>query len=65
MLGDRKTVVLRGGIPWGFRLSGGGQTPVYIAKVFFCLNNQSNNIFLNKIIGSKSKQSSTWWSCSG
>ncbi|UJR09271.1 hypothetical protein I4U23_013516 [Adineta vaga] len=33
MLGDRKTVVLRGGAPWGFRLSGGGQTPVYIAKV--------------------------------
>ncbi len=35
MLGDRKTVVLRGGTPWGFRLSGGGQTPVHIAKVFF------------------------------
>lgn len=34
MLGDRKTVVLRGGAPWGFRLSGGGQTPIYIAKVF-------------------------------
>jgi len=33
MLGDRKTVVLRGGAPWGFRLSGGGQTPVYISKV--------------------------------
>ncbi|CAF2158379.1 unnamed protein product [Rotaria magnacalcarata] len=33
MLGDRKTVVLRGGAPWGFRLSGGGQTPIYIAKV--------------------------------
>ncbi|CAF1168370.1 unnamed protein product [Adineta steineri] len=33
MLGDRKTVILRGGAPWGFRLSGGGQTPVYIAKV--------------------------------
>lgn len=41
MLGDRKTVVLRGGAPWGFRLSGGGPTPIYIAKVFanslFCL----------------------------
>ena len=35
MLGDRKTVVLRGGAPWGFRLSGGGQTPIYIAKVVF------------------------------
>lgn len=34
MLGDRKTVVLRGGAPWGFRLAGGGQIPVYIAKVF-------------------------------
>ena len=34
MLGDRKTVVLRGGAPWGFRLSGGGQTPIHIAKVF-------------------------------
>ncbi|CAF1187201.1 unnamed protein product [Rotaria sordida] len=33
MLGDRKTVVLRGGAPWGFRLSGGNQTPIYIAKV--------------------------------
>ncbi|CAF2926457.1 unnamed protein product [Rotaria sp. Silwood2] len=33
MSGDRKTVVLRGGAPWGFRLSGGGQTPIYIAKV--------------------------------
>jgi len=33
MFGDRKTVVLRGGAPWGFRLSGGGQTSVYIAKV--------------------------------
>lgn len=33
MLGDRKTVVLRGGAPWGFRLAGGGQIPVYIAKV--------------------------------
>lgn len=37
MLGDRKTVVLRGGAPWGFRLSGGGQTPIYVAKVFFLL----------------------------
>lgn len=35
MLGDRKTVVLRGGAPWGFRLSGGGQTSIYIAKVVF------------------------------
>ncbi|CAM4943368.1 unnamed protein product [Rotaria socialis] len=33
MLGDQKTVVLRGGAPWGFRLLGGGQTPIYIAKV--------------------------------
>lgn len=33
MLGDRKTVVLRGGTPWGFRLFGGGQTAIYIAKV--------------------------------
>lgn len=40
MLGDRKTVVLRGGSPWGFRLSGGKQIPVYIAKVlsFFCFD---------------------------
>lgn len=35
MLGDRKTAVLRGGAPWGFRLSGGGLTPIYVAKVFF------------------------------
>lgn len=34
MLGDRKTTILRGGSPWGFRISGGGDTPVYIAKVF-------------------------------
>ncbi|CAF3829679.1 unnamed protein product [Rotaria sordida] len=33
MLGDRKTAVLRGGAPWGFRLSGGIHTPVYISKV--------------------------------
>ncbi|CAF3301663.1 unnamed protein product [Rotaria socialis] len=33
MLGERKTAVLRGGAPWGFRLSGGIFTPVYIIKV--------------------------------
>ncbi|CAF2053351.1 unnamed protein product [Rotaria magnacalcarata] len=33
MLGERKTAVLRGGAPWGFRLSGGVFTPVYIIKV--------------------------------
>lgn len=33
LLGDRKTAVLRGGAPWGFRLSGGVQAPVYITKV--------------------------------
>lgn len=38
MLGDRKTVVLRGGAPWGFRLAGGGQTPVQIAKVVIFLS---------------------------
>jgi hypothetical protein len=38
MLGDRKTVILRGGAPWGFRLSGGGHTPIYIAKVDFLLS---------------------------
>lgn len=35
MLGDRKTAILRGGAPWGLRLSGGSETPIYIAKVFF------------------------------
>ena len=33
MSNDRKTIVLRGGNPWGFRLAGGTLTPVYIAKV--------------------------------
>jgi hypothetical protein len=37
MLVDRKTIILRGGTPWGFRLSGGGDTPIYIAKVSFFL----------------------------
>jgi hypothetical protein len=46
MLGDRKTAVLRGGAPWGFRLSGGIHTPVYIAKVFsFVFNNKKTNQF--------------------
>jgi hypothetical protein len=35
MLVDRKTIILRGGTPWGFRLSGGGDTPIYIVKVSF------------------------------
>ncbi|CAF1165525.1 unnamed protein product [Adineta steineri] len=30
---NRKTVVLRGGAPWGFRLSSSSRTPVYIDKV--------------------------------
>jgi hypothetical protein len=47
MLGDRKTVVLRGGTPWGFRLAGGGQTSVYIGKVFFWKSIES--ISLNKL----------------
>ena len=34
MLGERRTVVMRGGAPWGFRLSGGGRLPVYIDKVY-------------------------------
>jgi hypothetical protein len=34
MIAERKTAVLRGGSPWGFRISGGGDTPVYISKVF-------------------------------
>ena len=33
LLGDRKTAILRGGAPWGFRLSGGVQAPVYVTKV--------------------------------
>ncbi len=44
MLGDRKTAILRGGAPWGFRLSGGGHTPVYIAKVFFFIFNNKKPI---------------------
>ena len=47
MLGDRKTVVLRGGAPWGFRLSGGGQTPVYIAKVFVLFFLPISRIYIN------------------
>ena len=63
MLGDRKTVVLRGGAPWGFRLSGGGQTPVYIAKVRrWSLASRFNA--RSFVVGTKSKQGSTGRPCS-
>lgn len=41
MLGERKTAILRGGAPWGLRLSGGSETPIYIAKVL-CFSRLSN-----------------------
>jgi len=44
MLGDRKTVILRGGTPWGFRLTGGSRTPIYIAKVSFFVFDNKNQI---------------------
>jgi hypothetical protein len=48
MLGDRKTAVLRGGAPWGFRLSGGSHTPVYISKVFsFVFHNKKQINFVS------------------
>lgn len=48
MLGDRKTAVLRGGAPWGFRLSGGVFTPVYIIKVVFISLSELRIICINK-----------------
>ena len=31
--GERVTVTLTGGAPWGFRLQGGGSFPLEVAKV--------------------------------
>lgn len=35
--GERLTLTLTGGAPWGFRLQGGGGYPLEVAKVGACI----------------------------